>query len=98
MTGRRGPFKKDLVAEIARLIGVPAPPVSTGSTEPRDIFTLVNERLALGLDRTASKPGLARGIVEASGGAWHPDCESRGSTVTAPGLRAVLAAVRFFVG
>jgi hypothetical protein len=98
MTAGRGPLKKDLVAEIARLVGVPPPPMSTGSTEARDIFSLVNDRLALGLDPAATKPNLARGIVEASGQAWHPDCESRGSTVTARGLQAVLAAVQFFVG
>lgn len=94
---RVGGTKTDVVAEIAALIGVAAPPMSTGSKEPRAIFDLVNDRLSLGIDGSLGKPELARAIVEASGGRWHPDCESRGATVTLEGLRAVLRAVRFFV-
>ena len=71
--------------------------MSTGSNEPRAIFDLVNERLGLGVDPALDKPQLARGIVEASGAAWHPDYESRGATVTKSGLLAVLEAVRFFL-
>jgi hypothetical protein len=44
-----------------------------------------------------TKPELARGIVEASGGVWTATCESRGGTVTAEGIERALAAVRFFV-
>lgn len=94
---RRGPQKSDVVAEIARLLGVGAPPMSTGSTEPRLIFELVNDRLGLGIDPTIGKVELARAIVEASGGRWHPDHESRGATVTMAGLTAVLHAVEVFV-
>lgn len=89
--------KVDIVVEIAHEIGVAAPPMSTGSTEPRAIFQLINDRLGLGLDDRLGKPELARGIVESSGSTWHPDFESRGATVTKPGLIAVLEAVRFFV-
>ena len=89
--------KVDIVVEIAHDIGVAAPPMSTGSTEPRAIFQLVNDRLGLGLDDGLGKPELARGIVESSGANWHPDYESRGATVTKSGLLAVLEAVRFFV-
>lgn len=89
--------KVDIVLEIAHEIGVAAPPMSTGSTEPRAIFQLVNDRLGLGLDDGLGKPELARGIVESSGAAWHPDFESRGATVTKHGLIAVLEAVRFFL-
>lgn len=89
--------KVDIVVEIAHSIGVTPPPMSTGSTEPRTIFVLVNERLGLGLDSRLGKPDLARAIVEASGASWHPDCESRGATVTKPGLLAVLRAVQFYV-
>lgn len=89
--------KVDIVVEIARAIGVPPPPMSTGSTEPRGIFELVNDRLGLGVDPTSGKPELARGIVEASGGTWHPDYESRGATVTKSGLLAVLDSVRYFL-
>lgn len=93
-----GPRRKDeIVVEIARLIGVHAPQMSTGSTEPRAIFELVNDRLGLGLDERLDKPGLARAIVEASGGQWLPAFESRGSTVTKDGLLAVLEAVESFV-
>jgi len=90
-------YKDEIVVEIARLVGVPAPPMSTGSTEPRAIFVHVNHRLGLGIDPRADKPGLARGIVEASGGRWLPTYESRGATVTKEGLLAVLGAVEQLV-
>lgn len=89
--------KSDIVQEIAELLGVAAPAMSTGSTEPRAIFALVNDHLGLGLDNTLGKPDLARGIVEASGDQWSPDFESRGATVTRSGLLAVLRAVHFFL-
>jgi hypothetical protein len=89
--------KDEIVEAIAHALGVAAPPMSTGSTEPRRIFELVNDRLGLGLDPKLGKPELARGIVTASGAEWHPDCESRGATVTKAGLNAVLTAVHFFV-
>lgn len=88
--------KKEIVDELARLIGVEPPPMSTGSTEPRTIFVLVNDRLGLGLSARLDKPSLARGIVEASGRPWLPTYESRGSTVTKEGLLAVMHAVEFF--
>lgn len=92
------PMRKDEIVEaIADALGVASPPMSTGSTEPRRIFELANDRLGLGLDPKLGKPELARGIVMASGAEWHPDYESRGATVTKAGLHAVLVAVRFFV-
>lgn len=94
----RSARKVDLVVEIARTVGVSAPPMSTGSKEPRALFVLVNEQLGLGVDPKLRKPEIARAIVEASGGAWQPDFESRGSTITKTGLVAVLEAVRFFLG
>lgn len=94
---RKKAVKEAIVFEIARLLAVEPPPMSTGSTEPRAIFVLVNDRLGLGLDPTLGKPAMARGIVEAAGGIWHPDYESRGATVTKSGLLAVLDAVEFFV-
>lgn len=93
----RSATKVDIVTEIAHRIGAEPPRMSTGSTEPRTIFVLVNERLALGADARLGKPGLARAIVEASGAGWHPDYESRGATVTKAGLLAVLTAVEFFL-
>jgi hypothetical protein len=89
--------KEDVVNQIARLLNVPPPPMSTGSKEPRKIFQLVNDRLGLGLDESLVKQDLARGIVEASGQSWYPDYDSRGGTVTKEGLFAVLAAVEFFL-
>ena len=89
--------KVDIVHQLAHEIGVPPPPMSSGSTEPRLIFVLVNDRLGLGIDEHLGKPDLARGIVEASGKNWHPDYESRGATVTKSGLLAVLDAVRYFL-
>lgn len=89
--------KSDIVQEIAERLGVAAPAMSTGSTEPRAIFALVNDHLGLGLDNALGKPELARAIVEASGERWSPDFESRGATVTKSGLLAVLRAVHFFL-
>ena len=48
--------KSDIVLEISKLLSVSAPPMSTGSTEPRAIFVLVNDRLGLGLDDSQGKP------------------------------------------
>lgn len=89
-------YKVDYVFAIAALIDVDAPHMSTGSTEPRELFSAVNEQLGLGLPPYGTKPELARGIVEASGSAWLPTYESSGSTVTLDGLKAVHAAVEFF--
>lgn len=90
-------LKSDVVAEIAGLIGVDVPAMSTGSTEPRAIFDSVNERLGLGIDPGLTKEAMARAIVECTGAAWHPEFESRGATVTLPGLFAVRDAVRFLL-
>lgn len=89
--------KVELVAAIASALGVDTPKMSTGSTEPKEIFLLANEVLGLGLSTNLTKPELARGIVESSGAVWTATCESRGGTVTAEGIERVLAAVRLFV-
>lgn len=91
-------MKVDVVRSIALMLGVDPPRMSTGSTEPREIFALVNDRLGLGIRDRATKPELARGIVEASGNLWAPDYESTGATITREGLEAVEAAVQFFLG
>ncbi len=90
--------KGDVVVEIATALNHPPPKMSTGSTEPREIFDLVNEVLGLGLSVRLTKPEMARGIVEAAGYSWNPDYESRGGTVTLNGIVAVRDAVRLFVG
>ena len=89
--------KLEIVVEIARCIGAEPPSMSTGSTEPRRIFELVNERLGLGIDRRLGKADMAHAIVEGVGFEWHPDFESRGATVTKPGLLAVLGTVQFLL-
>lgn len=90
--------KQDVVAEIAQALGREAPRVSTGSTEPRAIFDMVNDELALGLSSRLTKPEIARAIVESTGAVWGPGFESRGGTVTLGGLQAVREAVRFYIG
>lgn len=90
--------KKDIVSTIAEALGREAPRMSTGSTEPREIFDMVNEELALGLPITLTKPQMAEAIVESTGEVWAADYESRGGTVTLKGLHAVREAVRFYTG
>lgn len=89
-------YKVDYVWAISALIDIEMPHMSTGSTEPREIFAAVNEQLGLGLPPGGTKPELARGIVEAAGEVWLPTFESSGSTITLDGLKAVHAAVEFF--
>ena len=89
--------KEDVVNEIAKLIGVKPPKMSTGSTEPKELFLLINQILGLGMDLSKSKPDMARHIVSIAGLVWDPDCESRGSTVTYHGLSKVREAVKVFL-
>lgn len=90
--------KADIVTEIAQRLGTPTPRMSTGSTEPREIFELANEVLGLGIPSGLTKPELASAIVESSGESWNADFESSGGTVTKKGLLAVAKAVGFFTG
>lgn len=89
--------KADIVWNIAVRLGVEAPQMSTGSSEPREIFEIVNDRLGLGIDSRLTKPDMARQIVEAAGMTWNADYESSGGTVTKVGIEAVLGAVTHFV-
>ncbi len=86
-----------LVAEIAKLLNIEAPALSTGSTEPKTLFVAINDRLGLAIPTSWSKAEMGKAIVEYSGSSWLPDFESRGGTVTRSGLHAVLEAVRFFL-
>lgn len=95
--GRTLRTKADIVWDIAFKFGVEAPKMSTGSTEPRAIFEIVNDSLGLGIDSRRTKPDMARQIVEAAGMTWNAHYESRGGTVTKSGLEAVLVAVGHFV-
>ena len=85
--------KETVVDEIAALLGVTNPHMSTGSSEPRRIFELANEVLGLGIDNRLPKPELARAVVESAGLTWTVTCESAGSRVTLEGLLLVEAAV-----
>lgn len=90
--------KDEIVGEIAAMLNADPPRMSTGSTEPKAIFLLANDRLGLGIPSNVTKQEMARRIVEASGGVWAPQFESRGATITREGLDAVRQAVRFFMG
>lgn len=95
--GRTVSTKAEIVWGIAVELGVEVPKMSTGSTEPREIFDLVNDVLGLGIEGGLTKPEIARRIVESSGNSWNADCESSGGTVTKNGLQAVLDAVHHFL-
>lgn len=90
------PSKEDLIAEISALLEVPPMKVSTGSTEPKELFTAISDVLGLAISSKMTKPEMARQIVELSGGVWTTDCESTGGTVTHYGLEKVKDAVSFF--
>jgi hypothetical protein len=96
--------KAEIVADIAHEIGIATPRMSTGSTEPREIFSAIDQRYGLRIEensliesgRIPTKPDLARCIVTSAGLPWMPTFESSGGTVTRDGLTQVLRAVRFF--
>ena len=90
-------LKVDVVIEIAQLLRVTPPRMSTGSTEPKELFLLINETLGFGIELNKSKPEMARDLVVMAGLVWDPDCESRGSTVTYRGLAKVREAVQIFL-
>jgi hypothetical protein len=88
--------KEDLIQEISMMLGMPSPKVSTGSTEPKELFVLINDLLGLAIPGNLQKPDMAQQIVELSGGTWSAECESTGGTVTHLGLERVRDAVSFF--
>ena len=88
--------KEDLIIEISSMLGITPPKVSTGSTEPKELFILINQLLGLAISDNLQKPDIAQQIVELSGGIWTPECESTGGTVTHLGLEKVRDAVSFF--
>lgn len=87
--------KTEIVAQIAKQLGVSPPPMSSGSTEPKEIFVLIDEVLGLQIGPSSAKQKLAKEIVEATGNKWKISYESAGATVTKEGLLAVLSAVEF---
>jgi hypothetical protein len=90
--------KEAIVDAIAARLGIDAPRMSTGSTEPKEIFVLISDVLGLQIDSKLDKPGMAKAIVESAGYPWLPEFESRGSTITRKGLLAVQHAVDLFLG
>jgi hypothetical protein len=90
-------LKEDVVVEISQLLCVAPPRMSTGSTEPKELFHLIYETLGFGVEVKKSKPNMARDLVIMAGLVWDPDCESRGSTVTYRGLTKVREAVQIFL-
>lgn len=90
-------LKEDVVIEIAKLLRVTPPKMSTGSTEPKELFHLIYDTLGFGVKVKRSKPNMARDLVVMAGLVWDPDCESRGSTVTYRGLTKVREAVQIFL-
>ena len=89
--------KQDILDEVCAHLGLSSMQVSSGSTEPREFFIRIVSLLGLPAPKSADKPGLARCIVESAGNLWLPEFESRGSTITLNGLRAVRQAVFFFI-
>jgi hypothetical protein len=94
------PTKVELVGRIAERLGVPAPPVSNGASEPRRIFELVVEELGLAIELSDfNKPDLAHAICDAAEVDWSiVSCESHGGRVTKTGLIQVLRAVDELLG
>jgi len=88
--------KEVLIQEISLMLGMPSLKVSTGSTEPKELFILINDLLGLAIPSNLQKPDMAQQIVELSGGMWSAECESAGGTVTHLGLERVRDAVSFF--
>ena len=90
-------LKSEVGKSITDKLGIPEVHFSTGSTEPKELFLAVADSLGIQISSVTTKPGLARTIVESSGGSWLPQFESSGSTVTLEGLLAVQSAVEFFL-
>ncbi|WP_435769686.1 hypothetical protein [Nocardioides sp. SYSU DS0651] len=91
--------KEELIASIAKLVGVPNPGIGVGSSVYKDLLVGVCTRL--GLDANGTMPELAQRIVTAADLPYRADLfDSRltpsggGSTVTLKGLRAIRDAVQ----
>ena len=89
--------KQQVIDEVNTHLGLPVTKVSTGSTEPREFLQRIIDLLGLPAPERDDKPGLAKCVVECAGLVWLPTFESRGSTVTLLGLKAVRDAVFLFV-
>lgn len=90
-------LKSDVAKVITDLIGISEVRFSTGSTEPKELFTGIVDALGLGVDISLPKQKIAKAIVESCGELWLPDYESTGGTITLQGLVAVKQAVQFYL-
>lgn len=95
--------KQDVLRDIALLLGRPSRTVSTGSTEPRELFEDIASAIGVP-DVGLPKPEFAEQLSRALGQAWDPSCDSRnapsggGSTVTLVGLQRLREGLREWAG
>jgi hypothetical protein len=87
----RSRLKRDVVEDIAEEAGVPVPQLGVGSTTPLSFFDALARRFGV---TGAGGQEIAKQIVEAGGGQWGPECESRGGLVTLEGLERLLRAIK----
>lgn len=86
--------KQEIIDEICAHLGIPSFHMSTGSTEPREVFEAIIDQLGLtGISNGLDKQELGKLIVEADGALWLPEYDSTGGTVTKEGLLAIKHAV-----
>lgn len=86
------PSKQIAVNLISELTGSGPEQLGPGSKERRSVFENLYRGLGFGEPPPgASKPTLAREILERLGGVWDEECWSSGYTVTLEGLNRLLA-------
>jgi hypothetical protein len=86
--------KQEIIDEICAHLGIPSFHISTGSTEPKELFEAIIDQLGLtAIGKGLDKQGLGKLIVEADGELWLPEYDSTGGTVTKEGLLAIKLAV-----
>jgi hypothetical protein len=92
--------KEELATEIEGLLNLHHHSFSTGSTEPKALFEDIAGALGIPVRADLTKVELAQKIAESGGQLWDDSCDSRntpsggGETVTAEGIKRVLAACR----
>lgn len=88
-----GTTKRQLAEDICRICGIPVPEIP-GGTVPREVLAAAASLVGIQAEGKL-KLQLAEEIVSRAGLAWDPeDCSSKGSTITAEGLRRVLLAIQ----
>ena len=71
--------KQQIIDDIADTCGILRRTVAAGSTEPKELFVDIVEKLGLRIPTTLSKPELAEAIAIAGGDFWG---EEHGSVRT----------------